>query len=203
MRWSLVLAFCFSLCVLPALAQENSSPPDVDELEQQLAQADRQLEDYDQSLSDLNEAAGQSSDTGRSSAIEDLERIQQEVIQKLERLLGEDYTIEQHGEEVQEVTTDEAEKETSFSTSRRERTLNQQLDAEGVGSPGYRLVRMQQIYESLQEIRQSAIDHDPGALDRYSRMAREFGGLMLYDRDAIFGQLPPEAQQEYMETMKP
>lgn len=201
MRWSLVLALCLAYGVLPAIAQEAMTQPDIRDLQEQLQRADRTLRDYDRLLVDLDNAADKTSRSGRSSAIGRIEDIQKRVILALEAMIGDEYTIIRHGQDVREVTTTEAEKYTSGSTSRQRKTVVQELSAGGVYSPGYRLWRMQEIYVYLQQSRQQAIDRDPSAFDRYYRLAREFGGLMLYERDGMFDLLPAEAQKEYMETM--
>lgn len=201
MRWSLVFAFCFCCCVVPALAQKTLTQADIRDMQEQLVRADRVLRDYDQLLVDLDNAGDKTNKNGRSRAISSIEQIQKDVILALEAMIGDEYTIQRHGQEVNEITTQEAEKYTSGSTSRQQRTVHQELASQGVASPGYRLVRMQEIYVLLQQSRQQAIDRDPQAFDRYYRLAREFGGLMLYERDGMFQLLPPEAQEEYLQTM--
>jgi len=201
MRWSLVLAFCLGVCVLPALAQEPLTQADIRAMQEEISRADRELRDYDRLLVDLESSAKQTNKNNRSKAIGRLENVQKDVILRLEARLGEDYTIRRHGQEAEEVTTKQAEEGNLNSPARQKNTTAHELGGKGVQSAGYRLVRMQEIFVILQRNRQQAIERDAQALDRYYRLSREFGALMLYDRDDLFGQLPAEAQEEYLKTM--
>lgn len=203
MRWASLLTLCCLLCSLPAFAQETLTQADIRELQEDLQKADRTLRDYDQLLVDLNKAADKTSKSARKKAIQRIEEIQGRVILALEERLDEEYKVIRHGEEAAQVDTREAEELSSGSSPRQKRTVAEKLSHQGVASPGYRLVRMQQIYVSLQQSRQQAIDREPTAFDRYYRLAREFGGLMLYERNGMYELLPPEAQKEYEETMVP
>jgi hypothetical protein len=174
----LPLVFCSGL--LAPSADGSADDPKLghrerQNLERELRAGERELASFRSAIRKLEQASRSSSNTGRRSAIENLERMMGAVIDAGEAELSEDYRITRHSGEVDQVPTRELEESKGVRVGRR------QIAPFGPNStpPGYyRLARQQTIYVSCSRLNEQAIANQNAALEHYRSLVEEFAGLM-------------------------
>ncbi len=183
----ILVAFC-----LPAVSQTGSSGSlsnkEINDLKREIQHKERRLKSFESAIRKLETAARQSSNSSARKAVENAEDLMREVIRVEEQKLGQDYTITQHGEEAETVHTNDLTDERGVRTNSRRRYA---LPADT--PPEYiRLVRLQEIYVTLQRSREQAITRTGGAPERYGNLVREFADLMRTDLAELQAKLPEQ-----------
>ena len=197
---SLVIAL--SLALLPQPADSNYgidrelTRSEVNQLQKQIRIEERELKRYKSAVRSLEDAAGSSNKSGRRQAIQDLEAGMVAKILHIEERIGTEHTIQRHGQEAREVRPTDSVGNSS-TPSRTKRNLIWKSLEQGVNSPGYRLIRMQEIYRICATNRQQSIDRVQSALDKYIRLSQEFARLSEIDLEDIQERIPETTEPEW------
>ena len=167
------LAFCLTLVVgLTAEAQSDDLKKFSDrDLEKAGRETGKELKTIKNLESKLSSAAKQSSNSGRKSAINNLQDHMAKCILRREDNLGQEHTIKMHGEEVTG-TTDAANVGSPVGTSSAKTSL---LYMEGI--EGYllrQLSLMQSLFVAAKQNQVPAIERTGDSLDRYAGYVRRF-----------------------------
>lgn len=170
-----LLVFCLSVAGA-ALVQaeedllEKYSTKDLNYVMKKCHQELKKMQDLEKKLAS---AARQSSNSGRNSAINNIQDHMGECILRREDDLGQDHTIQRHGGHmVTSGTTDAAKVGAPVGTSSAKTSLNY---VEGI--EGYRLRQlsmMQSLFVAAKQNMVPAIEKQGDSLDRYSSYTRRF-----------------------------
>lgn len=188
------LVFCLTMVVgLTANAQSEDlkkfSDRDLERAGKETAKELKTLKDLEKKLSS---AAKQSSNTGRKSAINNLQDHMAQCILRREDNLGQEHTIKMHGGHVSSGTTGAAEVGAPVGTSRAKTSL---YYMEGI--EGYllrQLSLMQSLFVSAQQSVQPAIERQGESLDRYQSYIRRFKEELERNTVIIDNELAVRAQ---------
>jgi hypothetical protein len=188
------LAFGAALVAAPNAFAEAFVPPltqgEAKVLRKEITTHERALRDFTALIEKLARTERESSNSGRRRALYDLQQAMGAVIVAGERQLGEDYVITQHGQDVDEVRSDEAGSGGGVRTRKPVYPVPGEENAPPLAY--YHLVRQQAIYIACRNSLEPAAAKQGSALAQYQALANEFAVLMRRDLEDLRSRLPAE-----------
>ena len=167
-----IVAFGHVLDAQSAPQSTNSvkmSATEIAELKREIQQGERELKEFRSLVNDLKAASVESSNAGRRSIIDQLQKAMVTEIKQVEKRIGKDYFLRQHGE-----------------VKTRNLSESNPQGSAAVYSPHHqRLSRMQGIYIVCSRAANPAINKHQNGLPAYTQKAEEFVTLMEQELGAM------------------
>lgn len=181
--------------LLAALLAMTAGPAVADYVEslsnQDLKYVTRDVQDemrrHDNLLSKLKSAGRSSSNSSRKSVVNDLNQAMADVVFEREELLGQEHTIMRHNTYTESGTTDAAEVGAPVGTRGRNRRVRVGMEDQ-YPEALQRLARMQSLLVTAKRIEVQAIEKQGEAFEKYSQLARDFGEVILTERNILMNE---------------